>query len=288
MKLVKMAWVLGGMSAIGLGMAAQACSSSNSTADAGGGTNECVELEACCTTLTAGGQTSDATQCVNAVTTATSTGNTSGCATFLTMIQGAGLCKSSGGTGTGGTSTIPGTSGTGSSGVSSTVGTSGATSSSSPGTSAASCSGVPKTYTESKAGVYCPFATDAGKAITCAAGQECCVAPEGDSGTSPPSTCQAQGAACPVTGSVALECLEAIDCTGATGGPVCCGTGTLEPIVGCGYDKVSGFKGTTCVATGACSTYVICEQNSDCPTGSTCVPSKAYGNDFGHCSTTGT
>ena len=276
------------MSAIGLGMAAQACSSSNSTADAGGGTNECVELEACCTTLTAGGQTSDATQCVNAVTTATSTGNTSGCATFLTMIQGAGLCNPSGGTGTGGTSTIPGTSGTGSSGVSSTVGTSGATSSSSPGTSAASCSGVPKTYTESKAGRVLPLrhGRRQGDHVRGRAG----VLRGPGGGRHAACRRPARRRAPPVRSRarVALECLEVIDCTGATGGPVCCGTGTLEPIVGCGYDKVSGFKGTTCVATGACSTYVICEQNSDCPTGSTCVPSKAYGNDFGHCSTTGT
>ena len=85
MKLVKMAWVLGGLTAFGFGVAAEGCSSNQGT-DLGGGTN-CAALTTCCATLGTAGS-----QCATTLAAA----NDASCGTYLAGIMGHGLCTGSG------------------------------------------------------------------------------------------------------------------------------------------------------------------------------------------------
>lgn len=205
---------------------------------------------------------------------------------------GLGACSSSSAGGyppgqDGGSGSSSGGSGSSSGSSGSSSGSSGSSSGSSGSSSGsggdAGCEDPPSLFVESKPGVYCPFSTgDAGKAVTCAAGQHCCETPE-SAGT--PSTCEPMGTACPVTGSVDWQCEEAIDCT-ATGaaGPICCGTGSPTTETSCGvtWPEWTGFTGTKCAASCAAPGITVCEQQSDCTTG-TCTASKADGNQFGFC-----
>jgi len=100
MKLVKMAWVLGGLTAFGLGVAVVACSSSNSPANTGA---SCAALVSCCATLTGSNQTN----CTSVVTGA----DDAACATYLSEAETAGSCKAVVvGTGSGTGTTTTGTS----------------------------------------------------------------------------------------------------------------------------------------------------------------------------------
>jgi hypothetical protein len=159
----------------------------------------------------------------------------------------------------------------------------GSGSSSGSGDDGGTCEDPPTLYVESKPGVYCPFSTgDAGKAVTCAAGQHCCETPE-SAGT--PSTCEPMGTACPVTGSIDWQCEEAIDCTvSGAAGPICCGTGSPTTETSCGvtWPEWTGFTGTKCATSCPAPGITVCEQQSDCTTG-TCTASKADGNQFGFC-----
>lgn len=205
-----------------------------------------------------------------------------------------GACSSSGGgypaagdsgsgadTSSGGSGSSSGSSGS-SSGSSS--GGSGSSSGGSGSSSGAACTeSPPSLYVESTAGVYCPFsAADGGKNVTCAAGQHCCETPESSSS---PSTCEPMGTACPISGSIDWQCEEAIDCTAAgAAGPICCGTGTQTSET-CGantWPEFSGFTGTKCATSCPSPGITVCEQQSDCTTG-TCTAAKADGNNFGFC-----
>jgi hypothetical protein len=264
---------------LALGMAAEACSSTNAatttTGDGGGGgsTNGCALLSACCMTLN---PTVEAkSDCSNLIRVA----NNGNCASYLTEIQQTGDCT---GTGTGtGTSGSTGT-GTGTGSATATMGTGTGTATA---TSSTSCGTSPSLYTESSAGVYCPFSTigSGGKAGKCAAGQTCC---EPGTGT---STCGAVGSC--ATGDVSWECLEAIDCASSSAGKVCCATGTLgwQPACGSvgGYAFLSGTTGTVCSASCTSADLTVCEADSDCTAPMTCVASKSHGQSFGHCSSTG-
>ena len=274
MKFVKMAWILGGMTAMGLGMTAQAGSSSSSSGSgssstAGGGVS-CMSLASCCPKLTG----DNATNCLTVVA-----GNDeSSCATYLG--EAGGSCAgttSSVGTSVGGSSSI-GTS----VGGSSTVGTGSSSGTGTGGTSSSSCA-TASLFPETKPGVYCPFSgVDGGKAVTCAATDHCCEPPEVTGQTTPPSTCEPAATACPTTGSTNWGCLGPMDCSGAT--PVCCGSGTIGMDPGCTTAYVSAFTGTSCAAS--CTTFKVCETDSDCGAGSaagTCQPAKAKGGQFGHC-----
>ena len=279
MKLANMAWVLGALSAVSLGMAAQACSSSNTANGTGAGAN-CTLLSACCTSLAGTTEAGTITQC----TALAGEGPDGSCAAQLTSYQSAGFCKggstgtgvgSTGvGTGVGGTGTGVGGTGTGVGGTGTGVG--------STGTGSGSCEKPPALYAETAAGVYCPFSVAAGTgggAATCTAGQHCC---EPASGT---STCTAAGTAC-TAGDTDWECEGPLDCAGSAGGAVCCGTGTVGNQVACGiypaFSYGSMFTGSTCAAS--CSTYVICSKQTECATG-TCTAIKAKGNSFGYCAT---
>ena len=128
-------------------------------------------------------------------------------------------------------------------------------------------------------GVYCPFsAPPGGKNLFCNVTQECCENPKG-SGV---STCETKGSACPVTGATVWECEDPSDCSGQK----CCAHGTAGTAVTIATDTcgpyLSKFAGTKCAATGAAGELVVCEQQSECTTG-TCTAVKPKFNDIGVC-----
>jgi hypothetical protein len=117
----------------------------------------------------------------------------------------------------------------------------------------------------------------------CVAGmQHCCETPEGNA---TPTSCIPTAMTCPsTTGYTDWQCEDPVaDCPAAT--PVCCGTGTLVMgTPGCG-NYASEMHGTSCVATGACSTIILCTSDAECVTfgKTTCVPFEKAGNDVGGC-----
>jgi hypothetical protein len=143
--------------------------------------------------------------------------------------------------------------------------------------------GKPPTLHPPKAGsvgVYCPFsATAGGKNVTCAAGQQCCETPT--SGT--PSTCVAAGSACPVAKSTVWQCESAQDCGS---GKKCCAHAADAGAVTVQQDTcgpyLSHFSGTSCQTSCTAGELVVCEQQSDCSSG-TCTAVKPKGNDIGVC-----
>jgi len=222
MKLAKFGWILGGVAAMGLGMAAQACSSSSTTGgDAGGG-----------------------------------------------------------GTGTG--------TGTGKPGSSTGSGTGVATGDS--GVDAGCHKAPPSLHPETAPGVYCPF-EGTGFGANCTAGEHCCEPASGG------SACTAGGTACPAA-NTDWQCGAPVDCETDAGQLLCCGTGTIDMQAPCGaipaYPYVSGFKGSTCAAScdtgtfnGGMINFIICSQQSDCPSG-TCTPIDPKGGGTGYCAGAGT
>ncbi len=293
MKLVKIAWVLGGMVSLGLGMLAEACASSNNSSSVG--TGGCAALTTCCDQLSA----TQASQC----TPYLSAGNDAKCAQFLASIETSGYCSgiSTSGTGSstagnsstqpGNSSTQPGNSSTQPGNSSTQPGNSSTTQpgnssttqpGSSSGTSASSGSCKdPHLHPGSGAGVYCPFSGvgDAGN-TTCNAGEVCCEYYANDAGKYPPSKCVSSGSCGSGVGK-SLACFESIDCGS---GKYCCGNGTPTPEVGCSYDYVSKFS-TVC-SSSACASpqFTICEMASECPSAQpTCGLADTAGSQFGIC-----
>jgi hypothetical protein len=128
-------------------------------------------------------------------------------------------------------------------------------------------------------GVYCPYsAVDGGRDLSCAtATQQCCETPSDDAG---PSTCVQAGSTCPAAGSTVWQCEDPSNCPT---GQVCCAAATLEQDTSCGYFRAApGFQGTHCAASCAAGELTICEQQSECATG-TCTPFRAVGNSVGVC-----
>jgi hypothetical protein len=130
-------------------------------------------------------------------------------------------------------------------------------------------------------GMYCPFsATGGGKDIYCPVTDTCCETPQGGG----PSTCvTGKTDTCPVAKSTAWQCADPADCPDAQ---ACCahggGTGTVT--VGndvCG-PYLSKFSGTHCAASCGTDELVVCEEQSECKTG-TCTAVKPKGNDIGVC-----
>ena len=128
-------------------------------------------------------------------------------------------------------------------------------------------------------GVYCPFsAPTGGKNLYCTITQQCCENPKGG-GT---STCETKGTACPNASATVWECEDPSDCPGqkccahgSAGTPVTVGTDTCGPFL-------SKFAGTRCAAACAAGELVVCEQQSECTSG-TCTAVKPKGNDIGVC-----
>jgi hypothetical protein len=141
------------------------------------------------------------------------------------------------------------------------------------------CGTPPALHPETDAGVYCPFA--AAGAIHCNAGQECCEAPTAASGD---STCQAAGAACPITGSLAWQCDGPVDCAGSADGPICCAAGTVANDAVCGYERGSAFPGSHCAQSCVTGEVSLCTTTSDpCTAGGVCTPFKVAGVVLGTC-----
>lgn len=148
-----------------------------------------------------------------------------------------------------------------------------------PPPDAGSVCGLPPTlHPEAQPGVYCPF-TPTGRTI-CAAGQACCIAPIA---SAQPSSCVAGGAACPVAGSLAWACEDALDCAGSAAGPVCCGSGAVVADATCGFHRGTGFTGSRCAASCGAGEVVICESATQCAAGKTCTPFKTSGLNLGAC-----
>ncbi len=137
--------------------------------------------------------------------------------------------------------------------------------------------------------IYCPFSSvgDAGNE-SCYGGnwgaeagvQHCCETPA-SAGT--PSTCQAEGTACPVAKSMDWGCQDPVsDCPTAT--PVCCAPGASIGLgtTGCG-NYAKSMKNTTCVAAGACTGIVMCTSDGECPTGQKCTAFGKAGAQVGGC-----
>jgi hypothetical protein len=128
-------------------------------------------------------------------------------------------------------------------------------------------------------GVFCPFsAPTGGKNIYCSVAQECCENPKGGG----VSTCETKGSACPNAAATVWECEDPSDCPGQK----CCAHGSAGTAVTIGTDTcgpyLSKFSGTKCAATCAAGELVVCEQQSECTTG-TCIAVKPKGNDIGVC-----
>jgi len=281
MKLGKMVWTVGAVTAFALGLSAEACSSSQGTGTTGGG--GCAELSVCCATLSGTNQ--------SACTTLVAGGNDTNCASFLAQAQGAGSCT--GVSAASNLSSVNSTQGSiGQSSTSSVIGTSGASSSSSAGnsgsgSSSGSCEKPPQLYPETgSGGMYCPFSAPAGgKASYCTAGQFCCETPA-SAGTL--STCSSSACA---AGDTSWGCEGTPDCASQSG-TICCvvaksgSSVTVGSNPACGsnpaFPYLGGFAGTACSATCA-SGYQICQATSDCSGGKTCVAIKPEGNSVGFC-----
>lgn len=152
---------------------------------------------------------------------------------------------------------------------------------SSPPEDAGSDCGKPAALHAPKAGggIFCPFsAPPGGKNVDCAESEQCCQNPKG-AGV---STCVTKGSACPVANATVWECEDPSNCAGK----LCCahsgdgGTVTIATDT-CG-NYLSKFSGTRCSTVCAPGELVVCEQQSECSTG-TCTAVKPKGNDIGVC-----
>jgi hypothetical protein len=129
-------------------------------------------------------------------------------------------------------------------------------------------------------GVFCPFSAPAGgKNVYCTDTQQCCENAKGQG----VSTCVAKGTACPVQGATAWECEDPSNC--AAGQKCCAHSGDAGAVTiatdTCG-PYLSKFSGTRCAATCGAGELVVCEQQSECTSG-TCTAVKPKGNDIGVC-----
>lgn len=134
----------------------------------------------------------------------------------------------------------------------------------------------PKGPFEEDAGPYCPYQADGGTAYC---GTDHCCIPAQASGQ--PSYCSASACAFDA-GGADFQCNETADCTG---GKVCCLTapGHTGQDVGCtSYYYIASEHGTQCMTS--CGTQPqICGQNSDCPSGMTCISTDTLGMWLGTC-----
>jgi hypothetical protein len=122
---------------------------------------------------------------------------------------------------------------------------------------------------------------DAADNLTCSVGTVCCEPHETDAGVYPPSKCVAPSL-CGSGVGTSIGCLEATDCGDDDGGRYCCLLGTPEQQAGCNYDYVLKF-GTTC-SSSPCTTYTVCEMNSECPADAgVCGFAESAGVMFGIC-----
>jgi hypothetical protein len=148
-----------------------------------------------------------------------------------------------------------------------------------PVDSGPSCGTAPVLHPETTPGTYCPFTATG--AVHCAAGQECCEAPSGGTG----STCEDAGATCPITGSLDWACADPLDCEGNAAGSVCCAVGgTTAYDSTCGFYRGTGFTGSVCAASCGAGQVQLCSAANDpCVSPNTCTPFKTAGLVLGTC-----
>ena len=155
---------------------------------------------------------------------------------------------------------------------------------------AGDCGSFPTLHPGNGTTLFCPFGPDAGAPIDCVVKQQlCCISGKVGS-TFPPSDCEpiSQGTCAAVeagiAGSTQIECEDpATDCPS---GSTCCGApNSIQPVVGCGYDKLVGFQYTRCESGGTCAAgeFQLCESLQECPSGQTCTVFKAKGMQLGFC-----
>jgi hypothetical protein len=133
-------------------------------------------------------------------------------------------------------------------------------------------------------GPYCPFADAGTIGKHCPALQECCVPhfPQDKS----PQVCLAQGADCtpyftvPEAG-IPVDCEEDNQCPS---GKVCCVTmAAFGQDPGCTNYFGSKLKGAFCVTACAAGQFHVCQNQSECTSGTTCTPFRDDGRDWGAC-----
>lgn len=132
-------------------------------------------------------------------------------------------------------------------------------------------------------GLRCPNVTDAGNSSICVSGDLCC---------QPPSDAGEARSACAPTcppsdggrfNGVIWQCQDPAHCAGSAGGAICCASGLLEFDNACGYLRSRPFVGTSCRGACAGNEFIVCEEQSQCPQGTTCKPLKARGGQLGAC-----
>jgi hypothetical protein len=151
----------------------------------------------------------------------------------------------------------------------------------SPGSSAdagkgADCGRPPKLLDAGAVGLHCPNVAEGGLPAECPAGDHCC---EQSSPSGKMSTC---ASSCSGTDAEAdWACQDPSQCPGI--GMVCCGTGIVMPVAGCGYATVLHFLGTHCARSCLAAEFAVCEHPNECPSGHVCMPAKAHGGTLGAC-----
>lgn len=140
------------------------------------------------------------------------------------------------------------------------------------------------------AGPYCPFQAggDGGVFANCGIGQHCCEYSV-DSGL--PSTCNGGSTACNSAinnGGYDWHCDEPNDCADA--GTTCCIEGNVivpDKLCPATTAFVTGVTGsackTSCVMTDAGGEVQMCQSQSDCTGGKTCLTFKKVGKNLGVC-----
>ncbi len=211
------------------------------------------------------------------------TSTTSGATTHSTSTTGPSSTSGSTGTATGGSPT------TGSTGTAMGGGT---TTTTTGGTGGSTCEAASTLFPPKipdgggPPDFYCPFSkVDGGSSMYCLSATEECCETTADAGI--PSSCQPLTGGTCAAGSTIWQCDDPAECPSAT--PVCCalGNGTKNPVIeetaGCTDHYASEMTGTKCVATGACTTIVMCTSDAECTGGMTCLPFRKAGNSVGGC-----
>jgi hypothetical protein len=127
-------------------------------------------------------------------------------------------------------------------------------------------------------GPFCPFgAVDGGGSLTCAFGEHCC---EPNAGT---STCASDCSGVPVPDAGSITDWQCQDSNSCPSGQVCCANGTADHDPACSYYFLHKLTGTVCATACAAGQVTVCERLGDCSGGTTCVPAKGKGAQFGVC-----